>query len=202
MIRIAVLSRSDTFHRQIWNAAKERTSVRVELRLRSFHEPGRLRDIDVLVVHDHAHAFPSPADPQWIELPPVVFVGCGASPATGNTTGEPRSFVAEGVGAERILVAAEATAHGLVITDPECLAPERRSPLPSASPGKAIPLTERELEVLALVATGKTNQQIADALGVTSNTVKYHLAGIYGALDVNTRAEAVVAAIRGGFISM
>jgi DNA-binding CsgD family transcriptional regulator len=204
MIRLAVLSRSDAFHRQIWNAAKERPNVRVELRLRSVEEAGGLREIDVLVVHGNVDSFPPPADPHWFDFPPIVFVGYDAPPTDADRHGEPRSFVAEDAEPQRIIVAAEATANGFVVVDPAYLAlrpSDSRQPTPSAAPAAAS-LTERETEVLVLLASGKTNQQIAVELGITNNTVKFHLAGIYGALDVSTRAEAVVAAIRGGLISM
>jgi LuxR family maltose regulon positive regulatory protein len=54
----------------------------------------------------------------------------------------------------------------------------------------AEPLTERELEILALLAEGLTNRQIADRLFIARGTVKAHAASIYGKLDVHNRTEA------------
>lgn len=51
-------------------------------------------------------------------------------------------------------------------------------------------LSEREVEVLALAARGMTNSQIAQQLGVSENTVKFHLQNIYQKLHVNNRTEA------------
>ncbi len=51
-------------------------------------------------------------------------------------------------------------------------------------------LSEREAEVLALVARGLTNVQIAHQLSVSENTVKFHLQNIYQKLNVNNRTEA------------
>ena len=51
-------------------------------------------------------------------------------------------------------------------------------------------LTAREEEVMALVAQGLTNQEIAQRLTVSENTVKYHIQNIYGKLNVNNRTEA------------
>lgn len=51
-------------------------------------------------------------------------------------------------------------------------------------------LTEREREVLAHLAQGRTNQEIADALTVSENTVRFHLKNIYEKLGVTNRTEA------------
>jgi LuxR family maltose regulon positive regulatory protein len=56
------------------------------------------------------------------------------------------------------------------------------------------PLSERELEVLALLAAGKSNQQIASELFVALSTVKTHIKNIYGKLDVRNRTQAVMRA--------
>jgi LuxR family maltose regulon positive regulatory protein len=53
------------------------------------------------------------------------------------------------------------------------------------------PLTERELEVLALIAQGLTNREIAARLFVSINTVKAHTRSIYGKLDVHSRTQAI-----------
>ena len=53
------------------------------------------------------------------------------------------------------------------------------------------PLTNRELEVLSAIATGKTNKQIAEELFVSPNTIKTHSIRIYEKLGVNNRTEAV-----------
>lgn len=58
-------------------------------------------------------------------------------------------------------------------------------------------LTERELEVLDHLVECKTNQQIADELYISSNTVAFHIKQIYSKLHVHSRAEAVKRALRG-----
>jgi LuxR family maltose regulon positive regulatory protein len=56
------------------------------------------------------------------------------------------------------------------------------------------PLSERELEVLALIAAGKSNRQIAKELFVAQSTVKTHIKNIYGKLDAHTRTQALARA--------
>jgi DNA-binding NarL/FixJ family response regulator len=64
------------------------------------------------------------------------------------------------------------------------------------------PLTTREREILALVASGTSNKGIARALAVSANTVKFHLAAVFDKLNAATRAEAVTEAIRRGELSL
>ena len=52
-------------------------------------------------------------------------------------------------------------------------------------------LTDREREILAALAEGMTNQQLADTLKISLNTVKFHLKNLYGKLGVDNRAQAV-----------
>jgi RNA polymerase sigma factor (sigma-70 family) len=53
-------------------------------------------------------------------------------------------------------------------------------------------LTEREREVLALVAEGKSNKEIAQALNVTVRTVEFHVSNVLGKLGLTSRVEAAV----------
>jgi DNA-binding NarL/FixJ family response regulator len=61
-------------------------------------------------------------------------------------------------------------------------------------------LTERELSVLRLLAEGKTNKQIASALYLAEQTVKFHLTSLYRKLDARSRTEAVREAYRRGVL--
>jgi len=64
------------------------------------------------------------------------------------------------------------------------------------------PLTSRELEVLAYVAHGCGNKQIAHTLNISEQTVKNHISSIMRKLDANDRTHAVVLAMHNGWISM
>ncbi|MBB6674982.1 response regulator [Cohnella nanjingensis] len=59
-------------------------------------------------------------------------------------------------------------------------------------------LTEREMEVLQLIAQGKSNQEIADELFIGIKTVKYHLTNMFGKLGVEDRTQAAIYAHRHG----
>lgn len=112
--------------------------------------------------------------------------------------------------AASVLAATRAAAAGLV-TVPWELAAELLVPgmaevgatsadaLPPAD-GTLAPLTPREREVLALLARGLANKQMAARLGITEHTVKAHVASIYEKLHAGNRAEAVVAAARRGLL--
>jgi DNA-binding NarL/FixJ family response regulator len=63
-------------------------------------------------------------------------------------------------------------------------------------------LTDREIGILRLVATGLTNKAIGQALAISDRTVQGHLANIYGKLGVNSRTEAVTEALRQGWITI
>lgn len=61
-------------------------------------------------------------------------------------------------------------------------------------------LTERESQVLQLLAQGLANKQIALALGISEHTVKFHVSGIYTKLGVTSRTEAVRQGVRRGLV--
>jgi DNA-binding CsgD family transcriptional regulator len=61
-------------------------------------------------------------------------------------------------------------------------------------------LTPREHDVLALVADGLPNREIARQLGISEHTVKFHLASVFGKLGASSRTEAVQRALRMGLI--
>jgi len=63
------------------------------------------------------------------------------------------------------------------------------------------PLSERELEVLQLLAEGLTNQEIGSRLFLTLNTVKVHTRNIYGKLGAHNRTQAVAQARALGILS-
>lgn len=63
-----------------------------------------------------------------------------------------------------------------------------------------IPLSDRELEVLLLLAKGKENKEIAENLRISHQTVKNHLSSVYVKLNVKTRSQAVAYAYQHGLV--
>ena len=68
------------------------------------------------------------------------------------------------------------------------------------NPPGATVLSNREREILALLADGLVNKQIAARLGISTNTVKTHLELLFDKLGVTTRAEAVAMGVRRGLL--
>jgi NarL family two-component system response regulator LiaR len=63
-------------------------------------------------------------------------------------------------------------------------------------------LTDRELQVLTLVAGGRRNREIADSLRVSVKTVEFHLSNILGKLGAQSRTEAVIRAFQHGMLQL
>ncbi|MBI4288706.1 MAG: response regulator transcription factor [Chloroflexi bacterium] len=63
-------------------------------------------------------------------------------------------------------------------------------------------LTKREVEVLKVAARGLSNKDVGQALGLSSRTVQAHLGNIFNKLNVSSRTEAVISAIRAGILSI
>ncbi|MVP01816.1 response regulator [Paenibacillus sp. N10] len=71
-----------------------------------------------------------------------------------------------------------------------------RQPKPAAAPHED--LTEREMEVLRLIATGKSNQEVADDLFIGIKTVKFHVTNVLAKLGVEDRTQAAIYAFKHG----
>jgi len=79
----------------------------------------------------------------------------------------------------------------------------RRAEIPTEAAEVATePLTAREIEVLELLAEGLSNKAIAARLGISDQTVKFHVASITGKLGVANRTEAVRRALRRGLLTV
>ncbi len=102
---------------------------------------------------------------------------------------------------EEIESAIQAVNAGLVVFAAESLPDLLPGPRP-AREALAEPLSDRELEVLNLIAEGQSNKLIAHTLGISEHTIKTHVASIFVKLGAGSRTEAVSQAIRRGLVML
>jgi len=136
-------------------------------------------------------------DPSRFSAPAVVLVVDNTEAAQAIARGA-KGVLLRAAPPRRLHTALRAVADGLVIVDDdlaEGVLPHARSRIDLIEP-----LTPREQQVAQLLAGGLTNKEIAQRLGITEHTVKFHLNGILRKLGVSTRTEAVVQAARLGLL--
>lgn len=135
--------------------------------------------------------------------------------AEAFASGEARAWglVSPETPAETLQAAVHAVAEGLVLASPDLMqavlnfqgmgvraALSEDAARPALEDGEH--LTNRETDVLQLVAQGLTNKQIALALRISEHTVKFHVSSIYAKLNVSNRTEAVRKGARQGIIPL
>ncbi len=115
-----------------------------------------------------------------------------------------RGYLLKGAEKEEVLVALRAVACGEAVFGPAIAQRliqyfAARSAAPTAPAAVPFPeLTDRERELLALIAAGRNNQEIADALFLTLKTVRNYVSTIFSKLQVADRAQAIVRAREAG----
>lgn len=113
-----------------------------------------------------------------------------------------RAFLPSDIPADQLVAALKAVTSGLVVVhaaDAGVLFPAAETasrPLAEL----AEPLTQRENEVLQMLASGLANKEIASRLKISEHTVKFHVASILGKLGASSRTEAVSLGIRRGLV--
>jgi two-component system, NarL family, nitrate/nitrite response regulator NarL len=95
--------------------------------------------------------------------------------------------------------ALDAVVEGLIVLDEELARDALRPPVRPLSPEDE--LTPREREVLDLLALGLSNREIAERLGISFHTVKFHVNSILGKLGAVSRTEVVALAARAGLLT-
>ncbi|MBI2896611.1 MAG: response regulator transcription factor [Deltaproteobacteria bacterium] len=120
-------------------------------------------------------------------------------------------YLLKGASAERVVEAIREVHGGGSVIQPALARRLIKQFLPAqageASAGDRVsqpppPLTDRELEILELIAKGLSNAEAARALGLSPGTVRTHLEHIYEKLEVSNRTEAVTQGIRRGLIEL
>lgn len=109
-----------------------------------------------------------------------------------------RGYVLKGTAGSDFLAAVSAVARGEAVYGPGVARRIRRFLTSGPDSGPFPELTQREREILDLLASGKSNAEIARALFLSQKTVKNHLTSIFAKLQVADRAQAVVRARRAG----
>jgi two-component system, NarL family, response regulator LiaR len=137
------------------------------------------------------------------ELPEVEVVALtsvlGDTSVTGAVKVGAIGYLLKDTEAEELHRAIRGAAEGKVHLAPEAAARLMREVRAPESPEE---LTERETEVLRLLARGKANKQIASTLLVEEKTVKAHVSSILKKLGVHSRTQAALHAVRTGLVSM
>ncbi len=114
-------------------------------------------------------------------------------------------YVLKNAPSEELVRAVKAVSRGDSALDP-AITTKVMSQLATGKPAGAHDtvenLTPRELDVLRLAAKGLTNRAIGQKLGISNRTVQGHLANIFGKMDVTTRTEAVLLAVKQGWLTL
>jgi DNA-binding NarL/FixJ family response regulator len=121
--------------------------------------------------------------------------------ARAPVSGAARGYLGRDAAPQELAAAVHAVARGLTVIEPALLGLMlRAAPTPEGALDGA--LTEREHEVLRLVARGLPNKGIALELGISEHTAKFHVGAILSKLGAASRAEAVMAAARRGILPL
>src|SRR5947209_19038985 len=129
---------------------------------------------------------------------PVLYLVKNSNEASQAIVRGARGVMLRTAAPRRLHTGVRAVADGFVIIDEEVA--EGVMPHARARVELMEPLTPREQQVAQLLAGGLTNKEIAQRLGITEHTVKFHLNGLLRKLGVSTRTEAVVQAARLGLL--
>jgi two-component system nitrate/nitrite response regulator NarL len=143
------------------------------------------------------------AEIRALPMPVVAVVGNESQASPALAAGARGVVLRDQVG-PGIQAALAAVRSGLTVVD-SALAeqlvptPPVKPPVPATGKGQ---LTERERQVVQLLSEGLSNKLIADRLGISDHTAKFHVNGVMMKLGASTRTEAVVEAMRRGLIRL
>lgn len=131
---------------------------------------------------------------------PVIYLVKDNNEASQAVARGARGVMPRNAGPHRLHSGIRAVADGFVVVDDEfadAVLPHARARVDLIEP-----LTPREQQVAQLLTGGLTNKEIAQRLGITEHTVKFHLNGLLRKLGVSTRTEAVAQAARLGLLTL
>ena len=198
MIRVLVVARSDVERAGLEALLAERGHVPLTGRLEN-----SAAEVDLVLLDPGEPAPRLDRSPDAAaRAPAVLLLGDGLQRGweVRAVRAGARGALPRSASADAIVAAVEAAAAGLVVLPTEALHnAHSATPAAHAPPGPPT-LTAREAQILALLADGLVNKQIAARLGISRHTVKSHLDALFHKLGVTTRAEAVAVGARAGVI--
>jgi DNA-binding NarL/FixJ family response regulator len=158
-------------------------------------------DVDVVLVDSIPHAARLRA-----ERPPLRVIVLGTAVDTAITLASIRAGAAacidENASPDQLVSIVRRAHAGEAVYEPSVLLDllQRPSMPVEPRPRRTSKLSERELEVLSVLAMGASSAEVADTLGISLNTMRTHLKNILVKLEARSKLEAVVIAIREGRI--
>ncbi len=212
MIGVAVLASSPTARARLEALVAAQPGLRLASPPRPAatsgdHATDAVLEADVLLIDPGAR----PAEtvlralPQAPRLPPVVLLAddLARTAFVRLLRAGVRAILPRDASAPEIAAGIEAVAAGLVVLHPSA-APVSVTKAAGARRARdetgTGPLTPRELEILTMMAEGMGNRAIAQRLGISTHTVKFHIASILDKLNARSRTEAVTTGLRLGLL--
>jgi DNA-binding NarL/FixJ family response regulator len=160
---------------------------------------------DVVMVSIEPHDEEPPAQLQAISAVPTIVLADNPHPVWVSDTFRlgVRAVLSSDATVEELSGAIHAVASGLVALHPQEALPLLNAAslqIPRTRERSSEALTQRETEVLRMLARGFSNKEIAARMAISEHTVKFHVASLMGKLGAGTRTEAVTLGLRQGLI--
>ena len=158
-----------------------------------------LDDVDVVVIDlGDDDELRGALDGELAEVPAVLLTDRASAP---DPEAAARAWLAPDAREEALAAAIAAVAVGLTVYASE-VGPAGEPGAVSGGSGEIASITEREHDVLVLLAAGLPNKAIARQLGISEHTVKFHVGSLLSKFDAQSRTEAVTIAARQGLLTL
>ncbi|HEY6389878.1 MAG TPA: response regulator transcription factor [Bryobacteraceae bacterium] len=203
MIRVLVAARSSVVRAGLESVVRASSSLELAGALDTALLSSAEFQADILLL-DAADIQPDrlPGFTEDVSLPVVMLLDTSdAALLNSALRSGVRAVISREAAPEEIESAIQAVNAGLIVIASESL-PDLLLDMRPVAETLAEPLSERELEVLDVIAEGLSNKLIAHRLGISEHTVKTHVASILAKLGAASRTEAVSLAIRRGLVML
>ncbi len=196
MIRVLVAARSSVVRAGLESVVRSSSSLQLAgaLEFALINSSDFQADVLLLEADD--------IQPDELSLPVVLLLDISDTALVNSALRSgARAVISREATPEEIESAIQAVNAGLIVIAPESL-PDLLQDVRPIADALTEPLSERELEVLDVIAEGLSNKLIAHRLGISEHTVKTHAASIFAKLGAASRTEAVSLAIRRGLVML